>query len=583
MTAKKKQEILLKGTAVSPGIAIGNAYILHHHKEIVREILLLPSEVPQEVKRYREALKKSRKEITLLKKELEKEQAWDGATILEAHLQMLQDPVLCTNIEEEIALQERNAEFILKHTLEIYKKRFIRIQDRFFQERYKDLQDVTRRILRHLQKDSPYGNLHLPAQSIIFADELVPSDTATATSSGILGFVTKKGGKTCHAAIVAKAQRIPFVSNIELSSCAQLASVPTIVDGYEGCVILNPTAHTLNKYRTLEETLSKNAANTKLPLSAHSLEMAFDLYANVDALDDLTKIPIQHLTGIGLFRSESLITTRGIPSEDEQFLFYKKLLETAGSKPVIIRTFDIGGDKLAPFSHEKQEDNPFLGCRAVRLQIKQPDLLISQLRALIRASHYGNLNILLPLITCSLEIVQIKELFFQQNQILKGAPVRWGCMIEVPSAALTVDLLAPHVDFFSIGTNDLVQYTMAVDRGNSSMSYLYQPTHPSILRLLLKIVQDATRHQRPVTLCGEMAADPCITPLLVGLGIRSFSVAPVYLAMLKENFNRLSQKYCDAVTKEALQAKNAQEVLSILNHAQTPKENSSTISCCTAT
>jgi phosphotransferase system enzyme I (PtsI) len=383
----------------------------------------------------------------------------------------------------------------------------------------------------------------IPRNSIVFAQELAPTDTAEAKSGCVSAFVTEVGGETSHAAIMAKAKGIPYVASVDFQAFDAHKSRSVIVDGRTGDIILSPSSETLSKYRELKKQLNFHIKGLEKEsgLQAETIDgYKVRLSANVEMLNDLECLKDFGSEGVGLFRSEYIfLTCNDFPSEEEQFIAYRSIVESIKGFSVVIRTFDIGGDKFRDFEELRNEVNPFLGCRAIRFMLKEPEVFKCQLRAILRASAFGDVKILFPMISGLPELLEAKGLIEESKSELrsKGIPfsesVEIGCMIEIPSAAITCDLLAHECDFLSIGTNDLVQYSLAVDRGNQLMSYLYTPMHPCVIRLIKMVVSEGCRNGIPVSVCGEIAADPRFTSLLLGLGVRELSVAARFIPIVK--------------------------------------------------
>lgn len=563
--SKNSTEIRIQGLPICSGIGIGGAVLFSFTEGEIPEFSLEDQEIEGEIERYRRALQRSKSEVQKLKSKLEDESAWDGVAILETHLHMLQDPILTVDVEEQIRHVRKNTEAIVKARVSEYQQRFNKIGDSFFKERFQDIQDISRRIIRHLQEMNKCSLADVPHNSIIFAEELTPSDTAEARGAKIGAFVTERGGLTSHMAIMAKAQGIPYVANIALSTVHYTPQTGVIVDGFSGQVIFNPTKKTLWEYRQRHRVWKMHAKTPKTShLSCETIDgYKIKLTANVELLPEVDLIFDYGGEGIGLFRSESLLMQYGkFPSEEEQFAVYRRFIESMKGLPVTIRTFDIGGDKFGRFYVEKREDNPFLGCRAIRLMLKEKELFKTQLRAILRASVYGPLNLLFPMISKKEELVQVKELLeiAKRELSIESKELRIGCMVEVPSAALMADFLAEECDFLSIGTNDLIQYTMAVDRGNQAMSYLYTPLHVSVLRLIHATVEAASKRGKPVTVCGEMAGDPLYTKLLLGLGVHGLSVIPRMIPAIKNVVRSSRILSCVKMAEKVLACSSEQEI-----------------------
>lgn len=570
------QEILVQGIPISRGIAIGIPYFFTQIEDSINEIFIANDALENEILRYRRALKLSKKDIKQLHKQMKKEYASEAAAILEAHLHMLDDPLLTLNIEKEITKSGKNAEFIFFHYVKNCKKQFEEMNDPFFRERGKDLQEVARRILGYLCEEKYASSLmRAPKNSIVFTHEIASSDVAETHPDCVLGFVTESGGATSHAAIIAKAKGIPYVANVNLSEINQGQIEKVIIDGRTGDIVLNPNPETLTRYQLLQRQL---LAHFQILEKASFLESeTYDGYkvrlsANIEMINELEMLHQYGGSGVGLFRSEYMfLDKQSFPSEEEQFFIYKRIVEQMRGLPIVIRTFDVGGDKLMlQQRHTVQEGNPYLGIRAIRFLLKEREIFKTQLRAILRASHYGDVSIMFPMISGLPELLEAKQLIVEAQQELEASgkkmvhKIRIGCMIEVPSAAIIADLLAKECDFLSIGTNDLVQYCVAAERGNPAMSGLYTPTHPSVIRLMKLVVTQANQYSIPVTVCGEVAGDPRFTSLLLGIGIHELSVASRYLPIVKNAIRNTSILEACELAEKILTLTTSAEIQEIL-------------------
>lgn len=545
------KEIRLKGYPICPGIAIGSPYFFTVAEENIPEFSVPAEHIEKEIDRYNSALTSSKTDLLRLKQRLEKEGGNEAASILACHLEIMRDPFMTVHMEDAIRKRGKNTEYVFKKQIEGYEEKFQRITDLFFRERLKDFQDISRRIIGHLRKNERFTLAQLKTPSIVFAHELSPSDTAEANTDVIEAFVTRSGAETSHVAIMARSKgNIPFVSNVDFPDFATFIPTQVVVDGRSGDVILNPTKETIEYYRQEMQKfkIQVNVLKQSSFLKAETTDgHKVCLSANIEMFNELDAFHQYGGEGVGLFRSEYLFLAQEVfPSEEEQFLVYRSIVEKVGSHPSVIRTFDIGGDKLGNFHINRYEKNPYLGCRAIRLMLKERTVFKTQIRAILRASAFGEVSILFPMISGVLELREAKEVVEEAKLELraKGIPfarnIPIGCMIEVPSAAITCDILVKECDFLSIGTNDLVQYTLAVDRGHPEMSYLYKPSHPSIVRMIKMVVDEGEKGKKPVSICGEIAADPRYTILLLGLGVRDFSVAAPSLPVIKKAIRRLS-------------------------------------------
>jgi phosphoenolpyruvate-protein phosphotransferase (PTS system enzyme I) len=574
------QEVRLKGAPICSGIAIGTPFLYTCPQNVIPEFTLPEGEVDSEIARYHKALATSLEDVRSLRTRLEKEGAVEGAAILEAHLHMMQDPVLTSEIEERIRTEQKNAEYAFQRAIDDYVTRFKQINDPYFRERLNDLHDIGRRVLGQLRAVVRASLQEAPDQAVVFAHELTPSDTAEAEADRISAFVTQVGGDTAHAAIMAKAKGIPYVARVDFRGVADFSSGQVIVDGRNGEVILHPTEATLSKYRELQREHARhyerfNAAG-HLPCETIDGYQVI-LSANVEMFHEVELVKRYGGSGIGLFRSEYVChSKKNFPSEEEQFLIYRRIAEAVDGRPVVIRTFDVGGDKFRELPAVGEEENPFLGCRAIRLMLKEHEAFKVQLRSILRASAYGDVRILFPMVSGLPELIEAKGYLAVAKEELRAEGVPFneeilvGIMIEVPSAAISCDVLAPECDFMSVGTNDLVQYSLAVDRDNQAMSYLYTPAHPSVLRLIRMIVTEASRNEIPVTVCGEMAADPRFTPLLLGLGVNELSVSARYLPIVKNAIRGTSIVRATRLAEQVLTMPTSMDVLdALIEHYQT--------------
>jgi phosphotransferase system enzyme I (PtsI) len=565
----KEEEFTLKGTPIGRGVAIGIPFYYNREELNIFELCVPPAYTQREIERYREALTRSKQDIKRLQKQLEMESAADGVMVLEGQLEMLKDPMITVEIEKEIQRMKRNAEFVFQQFLINYQKNIEKLEDPFFMERFKDLEDLSRRVFGYLNQSGSISLYDVPPNSIVCATELTASDIASANLRNVTAFVTELGGVTTHAAIVAKARGIPYITNINLEYLKRRGNGAVIVDGRDGKLILNPSEETLEEYTNLSHHIDRQV-NTLKKMTQWPAQ-TFDGYsirlcANLDMLQEVELIREFGGQGIGLFRSEYIFLPENeIPSENEQYQVYRRIVEEMQELPVVIRTFDLGGDKIA-FNHAFiNERNPFIGSRGTRFFLKEKDIFKVQLRAILRASVHGNVRILFPMISTLSELLEAKQVIAEVREELQlFHPIRIGCMIEVPSAALIVDHFSQECDFLSIGTNDLVQYALAIDRSNHELSAYYAPTDPSVIRLIKLITTEANKANIPVSVCGEIASDPRFTALLLGLGIQELSVAPRYLPIIKNAIRNTSIVDAVALAERALGLSTAEEILTLI-------------------
>lgn len=564
-----KNEIILKGLPISGGISIGNPYFFLKDENPIPDFDISQDDVQSEIERYREAINQSEEDLKKLQKSLKKDDSNEVLDILSSHLEILQDPFITSEIEKRICKECRNSESIFQDSIVEFKSKFKNIDDNFFQERIRDIIDVSRRILHHLRNENSLILKKIPSQSVVISTELVPSDIAEIAEGQINGFVTQRGGMTSHSAIIARAKKIPYVAGVDIS-CLKAENIETIiVDGSKGEVIVNPTQERLSHYRKL--ILSKKGFYQDLKESSVRKTETKDgfpinLFGNIDSIDEVDLVLKHSAAGVGLFRSEYLfLANNSFPSEEMQFQIYRKLVTKLNNLPLVVRIFDVGGDKSVKNHPEeilkewKNELNPVLGCRAIRFLMKNPEYLKTQLRAVLRASMQGEIGILIPMVSDINEFFFVKDAIdsIKKEMLNEGFQfnenISLGCMIEVPSSAIMSDVIAKHADFLSIGTNDLIQYVLAADRTNPQVSNIYSPLHPSILRLITTVVQSAKKYNKPLILCGEVAADPKLIPILLGLGIKEFSVSAQHVPIIKYTIQNICLSKAIKFAEKALE------------------------------
>ena len=563
------KNIVFKGVAICKGIAIGKPLfledeILYAKKNLNHE------EIESEIKRYKRAVKKSQIDLEHLQKRFLKDGVSVVVDILDAHLELLHDPLITQLVEEKIKSQKKNTESIFSDVIREYDKNFQ--EDDFFQERVKDIKDVSRRVLKNLYPHKQEERKNSYKDTIVIAKDLIPSDALEDGFKDVCGFITEKGGYSSHTAIIARAKHIPYIAKIDIEEIKKIDIDLIVIDSIKGEIHINPTNDQLEYFREKQKLFLSyfEKIKKKVHLDAKTKDgIKIDVLANIESLNDIEIAKKNCATGVGLFRSEYLfLTQKDYPTEENQFLIYKELLQSMGKAPVTIRLFDIGADKSHLFiegarttfriDDEKLKKTPSLGSRGIRFLIKNKNLLEDQLKALLRASVYGNLKILIPLVSdlnellfIKDEIKRLRDLLTQAgNEVKKDIPL--GCMIEVPSAAIMSDLLAKEADFFSIGTNDLTQYVTASNRANPDTSHLYDYSHPSLLRFIKISAEAAIKNGIGLSLCGEMAADIKFTPLLIGMGIKEFSLSPNHIPSLKHAIRNIDTKEAIEVAKRAL-------------------------------
>ena len=561
-------ETVTKGQAISRGIAIGKVYFFSFDESLPPEEVIAENNLDVEVARYFAALKSVRQQLRKIQKSLEKDQVWEGVAILDAQLEMLSDPILTEEVEQQIRLRKINAESVFFQVVHRTREKFQSLEDPFFQERFKDIQDLSGRVMNRLCQKSVRSLADFPEGSIIFSKDLSASTAAEVDARAVAAFVTEEGGATSHAAIVAKGKGIPFVTGISIEVLKDADVV--VVDGRIGQVICNPSPETLQRYLKEKERLKEHVTVLQQlkGLAAETYDgFKVRLKANIDGEMDVPSALASGGEGIGLLRSEYLFLHKSyFPTEEEQFQVYKSLVSKMGGKEVVIRTFDFGLDKMITHPRLPRDVNPYVGMRTLRYLLKEKTIFKAQLAAIYRASRYGAVSLLFPMVSSLVELKEAKEVAESVRKSLgirKKIPI--GCMIEVPSAAIVVDLLARECDFLSIGTNDLVQYSLAADRRNGFSGGHGLLSDPSILRLIQMIASEAARQGVSVTVCGEMAADPRFTPLLLGLGVYEFSCSPRMIPSVKNGVRSLSFVESCELAARALLLTSASEIERLLD------------------
>ncbi|MBN2450716.1 MAG: phosphoenolpyruvate--protein phosphotransferase [Lentisphaeria bacterium] len=563
----------LKGTGVSAGVVIGKALLIGSPTPTVQEIHLDEDEVEQEVERFQEALRMSRGQIEALRRRVHDVLGRDSASIFDSHLLLVDDPTVVGQVVEGIRKQRRNAEYVFESVIRHYREALKQVDDSYIRDRLVDIQDVAGRIICNLHGHKVADLSHLTEPCIVVAQDLSPSDTAGIDRQHVRAFITAIGSRTSHTAIMARAMGIPAVVGLSEHIQAIADDQTLIVDGSRGEVVINPTPEQLRVYerRTREQAdwLARVQVDASLPaetLDGFHVRMA----GNIELPDEVESLRLMQGIGIGLFRTEFLfIRSDGLCDEEEHFHTYRQVAEAIYPCSVIFRTLDIGGDKFLSHLKMPVELNPFLGMRAIRFCLHRMDIFRVQLRAILRASAFGKVRILFPMISTLEEMQQALAVLADVKEELTAQGIDYnphldvGIMVEVPAAAMLADKLAPHVDFISLGTNDLVQYSLAVDRSNPDISYLYQPTHPAIIRMIQHVVQAVYTHGKWIGICGEMAAEPLYAPLILGLGIHELSMAPVAIPEVKRVVRHIRMHEAEALVDQAVTCGTAEEVTTL--------------------
>lgn len=563
------QDVYLVGIGASPGIAIGAAYVVDRRRMSAVERALEPHELDAEVRLLEDALQRSREQLEDVKKAVADPRIADHLHIIDTHLLILQDPML---VEETVALirhEKINAEGALMRTLTRFRAVFDAIDDEYLRERRSDVDSVGDRILRNLVGVTQQSLADIERKSVVVAHDLSPADTMQIDKSRIIGFVTDLGGRTSHTTILARSLGIPAVVGLESVTSRVREGMPVIIDGNTGTVILNPSLDTFREYLQKKqfyeyqaEELTSFRGLEAVTLDGHHII----LRSNIEIAEEVPIALREGAQGVGLFRTEFLYMQRkSVPSEEEQVAAYREIIEKMAPHPVTIRTLDVGGDKLVPGIDLSDEANPAMGLRAIRFSLKEKNLFKVQLRAVLRASVYGKARLLFPMITGVAEIKSCKSLLQEVKQELTteghafDVGIEIGIMIETPAAALITEFLAREVDFLSVGTNDLIQYCLAVDRGNEHVAYLYEPLHPAVLRALRMICQSAKQVGVMVGICGEMAADPLYTLVLLGLGFDEWSMNAPYISQVKRIIRQVYRPEAEHLVKELFELGSAPE------------------------
>jgi phosphotransferase system enzyme I (PtsI) len=565
-----KEEIHLRGISASPGIVIGKVFLKGYEELTIPDYQVPSSKVDDEIAKFTRALEETKHDLNALKTSLTEKMGEDHAKIFDAHLLILSDTMAIDDTIAMIRDEKRNAASAFQKVIRSVVSGFKDIEDEYLKDRYTDIMDVKRRVIRKLLgKDKRHFDK--PAEpSIIVAHDLSPGDTAQFEREWAVGYATDLGGRTSHTAILARSQGVPAVVGLEELSGKVETGDTIIVDGNCGSVVVHPTEDTLKIYRKEIERFGK-IEEQLLTLTGYPAETLdgrkISLFANIDMPQEVASVLDHGAQGIGLFRTEYFfIAQEHLPTEEEQYLIYREVVEKMEGKPVTIRTLDIGGDKIVSYLHNSAELNPFMGWRGIRFCLTRKDIFKTQLRAIYRAGAHGKVRIMFPMISQFEEVLQAKEICREVREDLKrdrfkiDEDLEIGIMIETPSAVATAEALAREVDFFSIGTNDLIQYTLAVDRGNSKISHLYQNLHPSIIRFLKTTVEAAHKRKIDVGICGEMCADPLSVVVLIGLQIDEFSCGPYIIPETKKIIRSVTFDECKTIVKKLMRYPKVEEI-----------------------
>jgi phosphotransferase system enzyme I (PtsI) len=556
MDAHDKTELVVKGLAASQGIAYGRAFVYQQTELEIPRYTVEPEKRGAEIQRLEQALIETRRQIAKLQQQVRENVGEEEALIFDAHQMVLEDRALTQETIREFETTGLNIETCFNHVAQRYIEAFAQIDDEYLRERAADIKDVAKRLLHVLLGQTASSLSQLVEQRIVVAHDISPSEAASIDRSAALGIVTEAGSRTSHAVIVARSMKIPAVVGTRDFTQKAKDGDWLIVDGYAGVVVVNPTEAELFRYGKIQK--ERQTFEARLLTAANEPSETLDgvhvtLRANIEKVDEVDLVKKYRAEGVGLYRTEFLFLSAGkVPEEEQQYAAYREIVEGLAPLPVTIRTLDLGGDKFMPGGPAEisGEANPFLGYRAIRFCLDNPDLFKAQLRAALRASAHGKVELMYPMISGGDELDRANALLEEARGELRAKgqafdeKLRVGAMIEIPSAALMADVLAQKCAFFSIGTNDLIQYLIAIDRGNNRTAHLYEPTHPAVLRTLKQVVHEAHRAKIKVSVCGEMAGDPVYAPLLVGLGVDELSMTPPLLPSVKYLIRNM--KFADA-------------------------------------
>ncbi len=565
-----REEIVRHGISAAPGIVIGPAFVMRPEIFSVPNTTVPPAEREKQIASFEHALAETRKELIQIQADMSERLGEDHARIFEAHLLILDDVMVVGDTEALIRSENRNAAWAFQKVISNILSGFEDIEDEYLRDRFTDILDVKKRVIGKLLGKQKRKLIDPSEPSVVFARDLSPSETAQFDRKKVLGYATDRGGRTSHTAILARSQGVAAVVGLEDLSARVRSGDPVVLDGNAGTVVIHPSHSTLDnyhreikQYKKLEKELLKLTGYPAETLDNRNIQ----LKANIDLPDEIESAVAYGAQGVGLFRTEYFFIAQDkLPSEEEQYQIYRSVLEHMGDNPVTIRVLDIGGDKIADYLHSSPELNPFMGWRGIRFLLTRKDIFKTQLRAIYRASAHGSVKILLPLIVEVDEVKKAKQICAEVREQLRNNRFRIddnveiGIMVETPSAVVLADALAKEVDFFSIGTNDLIQYTMAVDRGNSKISYLYQHLHPSIIRFLKMTVDAARKHKIPVSICGEMAVDPMSTVVLIGLQLDEFSCSPNMMPEVKKIIRSVTYDECKMLVKRILKYATTEQI-----------------------
>ncbi len=565
------QEKRWQGVAASPGIARAPIHVFSIETDDVVKYHIAPAHVPDEIARFESALIQTRAQILEMQQQIAEAIGAKDAGIFDAHLLVVEDQTLIDEVLRKLEADHCNVEFVFQEVANRYVESLSKIDDPYLRERALDIQDVTKRVIRNLQGKSPRPFLSVDEPHVLVAHNLTPSDTATMNREQVRGLALDLGSRTSHTAIMARSLGVPAVMGLHDATESLVTGAPALIDGYNGLLILHPSEATLREYEVVER--QKGAIAERLTQLRETKSTTRDgrhivLSANIELPDEVDSVLAHGAEGVGLYRTEFLyLNQTTLPSEEEQFEIYRTVAQRVSPDPLIIRTLDLGGDKLSEGMESGDELNPFLGWRAIRFCLENLDIFKAQLRAILRASSGVNVKMMFPMISGLDEVRRGRAIVDECKSELRkeGLPfdddLEIGVMIEVPTAAIMADRIAREVDFFSIGTNDLIQYSVAIDRTNERVAHLYEPSHPAVVRLLKMVADAAHAHDIWVGVCGEMAGEVLFTPLLLGLGMDELSAGATIVPRVKSAVQRLTMAECRQLVEEVLQLDTPSAIL----------------------
>ncbi len=553
---------MLKGIAASPGIEIGKAHVVKHEQVVINTSPIKKEDTGKQIKKLEDALTTTKLQLEKIKEKAQKELGSEKAKIFDAQLMVLEDSVFINEIKSKIQDELITADNAVSQVVKSYIAEFDSAKDEYLKERAADIKDIGERLIKNILGISADA-FSLEQEAIIIARDLTPSDTAQMDKEKVKAFATDMGGRTSHTAIMARSLEIPAVVGLKDATEKVNTGDTIIIDGNEGLVYVNPDEETTKRYEKLKQDYLNKVKELKmlkdLPAKTSDNLRRVEISANIGTPKDVKGALENGAEGVGLYRTEFLYMDRqSLPTEEEQFDAYRQVVEKMAPRPIIIRTLDIGGDKKLPYLDMPDELNPFLGWRAIRICLDRPDILKTQLKAILRASAYGKARIMYPMISGADEVRRANKILDEAKAELYAEgkafdeDIEVGIMVEIPSAAVTADILAKEVDFFSIGTNDLIQYTIAVDRMNEHISYLYEPFHPAVLRLIKNVIDSSHKEGKWTGMCGEMAGDPLAAPVLLGMGLDEFSMSASSIPKVKKVIRSLTYDEAKEIAGKAL-------------------------------